>query len=228
MRYALGLAIFVALLPVGHAAPAFTHPRAITNQYLPLGTLKQDILESRTGERVQRTVMPGARTFTVYGKAVKALIVEDRESVKGQTTEVTLDYFAQDDAGAVYYLGEDVDQYRNGKVVGHEGAWLLGRDTDRPGVLMPAHPTVGSRFKSEDVPKVTTENDEVVSTTATAKVNGRLYRNCLRIKETTADGVEYKLYAPGVGVIQEGDGPDAVRLVRHTGTGKRSGAGPHR
>jgi hypothetical protein len=201
------------------AAALLSHPQAITNPYLPLGSLKQDILEGREGgkpHRVVRTALPGTKTFTINDKKVDALIVEDLETTGGAVSEITKDYFAQDDNGNVYYLGEEVDQYKNGKVVAHEGAWMLGKDTKVPGILMPAHPKVGDRFRSEDVPKITTENDEVVSTRATATVNGKTYRNCVRIKETTSDGVEYKLYAPGVGVIQEGDGRDALRLVSHT------------
>ena len=83
--------------------------------------------------------------------------MEDREYAGGKLAEVTLDYFAQADDGTVYYLGEDVDEYKDGKVVGHSGAWLLGKDTQKPGVLMPAHPEIGDKFKSEDVPKITCE-----------------------------------------------------------------------
>ncbi|HEY3268379.1 MAG TPA: hypothetical protein VGM37_15780 [Armatimonadota bacterium] len=229
MRHTLHLVILAASLPAAHAArPVFSHPRSITNPYLPLGSLKQDILESHPGERVLRTVLPGTRTFILNGKSFAAMTVEDRESMKGRTTEVTKDYFAQDDAGNVYYLGEEVDQYRNGKVVAHEGAWMLGKDTKTPGVLVPAHPKVGARWRSEDVPHGPVEYDMVVSTTAVVTAGGKTYRNCLKVKETTADGVEMKYYAPGVGVVQEGDGNDAVRLVRHTVKGRRSGAGPHR
>ena len=182
----------------------FSHPREITNLYLPLATLKQAILES-DGERVERTVKPDVRrTFVIAGQTVEALAVEDREFVSGKLAEVTLDYFAQADDGTVYYLGEDVDEYTNGKVTGHSGAWLLGKDTPTPGVLMPAHPRAGDRFKSEDVPRITREQDEVVSLSDTVTVPAGTYANCLKIKEVASDGDnEYKYYAPGVGCVKE-------------------------
>jgi len=194
----------------------FSHPREITNAYLPLASLKQDILESN-GERVERTAKPDVhKIFTIGGQTVEALAVEDREYAGGKLAEVTLDYFAQADDGTVYYLGEDVDEYKNGKVIGHSGAWLLGKDTQKPGVLMPAHPKVGDRFRSEDVPKITWEADEVDSVSETVTVPAGTYPHCVKIKEKTSDGdTEYKYYAPGVGCVKEVE-PDAqLSLVLH-------------
>jgi len=96
--------------------PRFSRPREITNPYLPLASLKQDILESQTG-RIERTAKPELRnTFKVGEQTVEALVVEDREFEKGKLAEVALDYFARADDGTVYYLGEDVDEYnRSGK-----------------------------------------------------------------------------------------------------------------
>jgi hypothetical protein len=191
------------------SAPKFSHPKDITNPYLPLGSLKQDILEgTEKGKplRVERTVKPGSKTFKINGQEIEALIMEDREFINGEVEEVTLDYFAQDDDGNVYYLGEDVDNYKNGQVVAHEGAWLYGKNTQKLGVIMPAHPRVGQKFKAEDVPKVTTENDVVVSLTEKATVPAGKFENCLKIKETNSDGeTEEKLFAPGVGAIKEED-----------------------
>lgn len=131
--------------------PVFSHPQQITNPYLPLASLKQDILQNET-ERVERTARPEIRkTFQVGGQTVEALTVEDREfDAGGELIEATRDYFAQDDDGSVYYMGEDVDEYSHGKITGHSGAWLFGKDTQRLGLLMPAHPKIGDKFKSED------------------------------------------------------------------------------
>jgi hypothetical protein len=197
--------------------PRFPHPQAIANPYLPLASLKQDVLENQSG-RVERTAKPEVhKTFEVGGQTVEALVVEDRDYDHGKLTEVTLDYFAQDDAGAVYYLGEDVDEYKDGRVVGHGGAWLWGKDTQHPGVLMPAHPQVGDKFLAEDVPHITWEKDEVVSVSETVTVPAGTYQNCVKIKETASDGAtEYKLYAPGVGCVKEIEGKAELPLKSHT------------
>jgi len=199
-------------------SPRFSAPRDITNPYLPLASLKQDVLENHN-ERVERTARPEVhRTFQIGGQTVEALAVEDREfDAAGNLKESTLDYFAQDDAGNVYYLGEDVDEYRHGKISGHGGAWLLGKDTQIPGLLMPAHPKVGDKFKSENAPPITWEADEVMSISETATVPAGTFQNCLKIKETASDGgTEFKIYAPGVGCIEESDSDGSLPLKSHS------------
>jgi hypothetical protein len=205
--------VFVAMMlsplsSVGQAtAPKFSHPKEITNPYLPLSSLKKDILEgTEKGKplRVERTVKPGSKTVNVNGQDVEAMIVEDREFIRGEIEEVTLDYFVQDDDGTVYYLGEDVDNYKDGKVVSHEGAWLYGKDTHQMGVAMPSHPRVGQKFKSEAVGKITKENNTVVSLTEKVTAPAGKFENCLKVKERNSDGeTEEKLYALGVGAVRE-------------------------
>ncbi len=198
----------------------FNHPRDITNPFLPLATLKQDIIEGSEGgkkTRVERTAMPQKhRTFTVNGEEVDTLIVEDRAYEDGKLSEVALDYFAQDDNGTVYYFGEDVDEYQNGKIVSHEGSWLLGKDTPVPGVLFPAQPKVGQKFNSEDVSKEISEADEIVSVSETMTVPAGTFKDCVKTKEVCGDGsVEYKYYAKGVGVVREVPSSGDELLISH-------------
>jgi hypothetical protein len=229
-RAVFAVTLALALAPVLTTLPAelqkwkeakFAHPRDITNPYLPLASLKQDILEGKEGGkalRIERTTKPDIhKTFKVGGQTVEALAVEDREFENGKLSEVTLDYFAQADDGTVYYLGEDVDEYKGGKVVGHSGAWLYGKQTKIPGVLMPGDPHIGDKFRSEDVPKITTEDDEVLSLSEAVKVPAGSYEDCLKIKEVLSDGgVEYKYYARGVGCVREMSEDSDVVLKSHT------------
>jgi hypothetical protein len=196
--------------------PKFSHPREITNSYLPLALLKQDVLENNS-ERVERTTKPDVhKVFKIDGQTVDALAVEDREFAAGKLKEVTLDYFAQADDGTVYYLGEDVDEYTVGKVTGHSGAWLLGRDTKKPGVLMPALPKVGDQFRPEDVPNITWEVDEVISISETVTTPAGTWAHCVRIREKTSDGdTEYKFYAPSVGCVKEVESDGELVLHSH-------------
>jgi hypothetical protein len=199
----------------------FSHPRDITNPYLPLASLKQDILEGREGGkelRIERTLKPEIRkSFKVGKQVVEVLVMEDREFQSGELSEVTLDYFAQADDGTVYYMGEDVDEYRDGKVVGHSGAWLYGKQTKVPGLLMPANPTVGKKFRSEDVPRITTEDNEVLSLSEKVAVPAGTYQDCLKIKEVLSDGgIEHKYYAKGVGCVRELPEDGDVVLKSHT------------
>jgi len=199
----------------------FSHPRDINNPYLPMGTLKADTLEGKEGAkkiRIERIAKPDVRkTFKIGGQTVEALAVEDREYENGELAEVAMDYFAQSDDGTVYYLGEDVDEYKKGKLVGHSGSWMLGKDTQKPGIILPGHSKVGDKFKSEDVSKEIHEDDEVMSLSEKVKTPAGTYDNCIKVKEKLADGaVEYKYYASGVGVVREVPEGGDVLLTSHT------------
>jgi hypothetical protein len=171
---------------------------------------------------VERTLKPDIRkTFKVGDQRVDALCMEDRAFANGVIEEVALDYFAQDDAGTVWYLGEDVDEYdEHGKLAEHNppgDAWLTGKTTPVPGVIIPAQPKVGDKFKSEDVSDKIDESDEVVAVGETVTVPAGTFKDCVKIKETQADGsIEFKFYAPGVGVVREIPATGDELLISHS------------
>jgi len=189
--------------------PVFSNPGKIDNRYFPVTAKRRCELRGRaddgTRERSVRTVLDRTRRFTVAGQAVDAVIVRDDAYNDGELVERTQDYFAQADDGTVYYLGEHVDNLRGGKVVDHAGTWLHGRDTDVPGVAMPADPKVGDQYRFEDVPAITVESNRVEEAGLRVKLGGRLYTGVIRIEEfIQPEGeVEQKLYAPGVGLVVE-------------------------
>ena len=193
--------------------PTFSHSTDITNSYFPLASFLSDKFEGKEGGKAIRVVNTRKATkkiFMIGGKKVIPLAVEFREFEEGKLKEVAIDYYAQDDGGTVYYLGEEVSNYRNGKVVGHEGAWEYGKNNAALGVFLPANPKVGDKYQPENVPGVTKEDDEVVSISETVTVPYGAYRNCLKVKETLSDGtIEYKVYAKGVGMIVD----DSLKLV---------------
>ena len=186
------------------AGPRFSDPRRIDNPFLPLTRFQRCELAGGD-ERVVRTLLDRTQRFDVGGRRVDAAVIEDRAYDRGELVERTLDYFAQADDGTVYYLGEDVDNYERGRVVDHDGSWRWGRDTRTPGVAMPAAPRVGSAWRFEDVPGVTTESDRVTRTLPSLRAGGTRYRRVIEVRESIQpEGeVEYKLYAPGAGVILE-------------------------
>ncbi|CAN5454278.1 hypothetical protein BH18ACT1_BH18ACT1_02430 [soil metagenome] len=64
----------------------------------------------------------------------------------GEILELATDYYAQADDGSVWYLGEDVTNYDNGRVADHAGTWLAGRDGPA-GMIMPANPQAGDVYR---------------------------------------------------------------------------------
>jgi hypothetical protein len=225
-KTSLAIAGVAALLAAGGgagaAAPAaeirFSSPRQIDNPYLPLTKFSRCELrgqEEGTRERVVRRLLDRTMPFEFDGRTVRAVVIEDRAFEEGELVERTLDYFAQADDGTVYYVGEDVDNYRNGKVVNHEGSWMYGRDTSKLGVAMPAGPRVGDRWRFEDVPGITVESDRVVSKLSRVRVRGKTYRDVIRVRERLhpQKEIEYKLYSRGTGLIREVPPDGQVDLV---------------
>ena len=191
----------------------------ITNPYLPISKFHRTVLKGTdTGQhlRIVRTLQDRTKAFGYHGKTVKAAVDKDvvTNLRSNRVIERTIDYFAQDKAGNVYYFGEDVNEYPRHKPVSHEGQWRLGRDTRTPGVLMPAHPRLGDSFKAEAVPHVTHETDHVVAVGKTENVAGHTYHHVIKIRENAGPPpeVEFKTYSPGTGVITEANG--GVHLIR--------------
>jgi len=206
---ALGAGAAVSGAQQAAPAPTFSDPTTIDNPYLPLTATRQCELRGRaddgTRERSVKTVLERTERFDVAGQQVDAVVVRDKAYADGKLVERTFDYFAQADDGTVYYLGEDVDNISRGKVTDHNGTWLYGRDTDVPGVAMPADPKLGDQYRFEDVPGVTTESNRVEETGLRARTAGRTFTGVIRVQEfIQPEGeIEYKLYAPGVGLIVE-------------------------
>jgi hypothetical protein len=151
------------------------------------------------------TVTVTRRTKLVDG--VETRVVEERE-VKddGQPIEISQNYFAIDKTtGAVYYFGEDVDIYKDGKVVGHEGAWLSGVNGAKFGMMMPGKPKVGDKFQQEVAPKVAMDRCEIAAMGDEVQTPAGTFKNCLRTREGSAieKGTSEKVYAPGVGLIKD-------------------------
>ena len=175
-----------------------------------------------TGKNPYFNLEPGSRltlvdgkdtlTITVLGETkvvdgVKTRVVEERETKNEKLIEVSRNYFAIDKTtGDVYYFGEDVDTYTDGKVTGHGGAWLAGVDGARFGLMIPGKPKVGDKYYQEVAPKVAMDRAEVVSVTDEVKVPAGDFKNSLRTRETSAlePGSEDKLYAAGVGLLKDG------------------------
>ncbi len=163
-------------------------------------------LEGREGlSRVTLLITVLDETKLVDG--VETRIVEERESKGGKLVEVSRNYFAFNTADrGVYYFGEEVDVYRNGKVVDHEGAWESGKNGARFGLMMPGRASLGARYYQEVAPGVAMDRAEIISVDDRLKTPAGEFRGCLKTRETSPlekGAKESKVYAPGVGLIKD-------------------------
>jgi hypothetical protein len=164
-----------------------------------------------TGEtvalRVEERVLP--RTEQVAG--VNVTVVDVTDFHNGELVKTTADYFAQGPEGSVYYLGERVNEYADGTLVGHEGAWLTGEHVDEPGVFLPAEVRVGDTFYQERIPGVAEERFTVMAVGQTLTTPAGTFSGCVRTEEmhlTDIPGLlggltEQKVFCPGVGLVRE-------------------------
>lgn len=161
-------------------------------------------------DRLVITVLDETRVID----GVETRLVEERETKSGQLVEVSRNFFAiSRRTNSVFYFGEEVDLYRDGEVVGHEGAWTSGANGARFGLMMPGQPLLGARYYQEVAPHVAMDRAEVVSMSAVVTCAAGRFADCLKVEETTpleAGEKEYKYYAAGVGLVQDG----SLTLVR--------------
>jgi len=153
---------------------------------------------------------------------VETRVVEEREEKNGKLEEVSRNYFAiSKSANDVYYFGEDVDMYEDGKVSSHEGGWLSGANGARFGLMLPARAVLGAKWYQEHAPGVALDRCEVTSIDKTLVTPAGEFLGCLELTETTPlepDAKDKKLFAPGVGLVKDG----SLRLVRVQSASARS------
>jgi hypothetical protein len=152
----------------------------------------------------QRDVVTVTHRTKRVASGVLARVVHDRATEDGLVVEDTLDYYAQDAKGNVWYLGEDTTEYENGKPVSNEGSWEAGVDGARAGIVMLAHPRVGRRYRQEHYPGHAMDGAQVLSRNEQVQVPAGHFRHVLLTKEFTPlepRVLEYKLYARGVGPV---------------------------
>lgn len=134
-------------------------------------------------------------------------VVEERETRRDELVEVSRNYLAIDNGtGDLYYFGEDVEEYRRGRVVGHEGGWRHGAGGARFGLMIPGAPVLGRRYYQEWAPGVAMDRAEVVAIDQRLTTPAGTFEDCLEIRETTPlepHSQEYKIYAPGVGLVKD-------------------------
>ena len=174
------------------------------NTYFVLEPGYQIVTES-DDTKVQVTVTD--ETKTVDGKLTR--VVEEREWIDGKLYEVAMNYFAMcETTKDVYYFGEDVDFYKDGKIVKHDGAWLAGKDGAKAGLIMPGDPKIGMKYYQEIAPGVAMDRAEIVELDGDCKTPAGTFAKCMRTKEGTALNpleAEYKIYAPDIGIIGDED-----------------------
>ena len=135
---------------------------------------------------------------------VTCVQVHDSVYTDDVLTEDTLDFFAQDTEGNVWYFGENTAEFEDGLLATIEGSFLSGVNNDKPGIIMKAHPAPGDFYRQEFSLGNAEDYGETLNLTSRVVVPYGRFNNCLKSEETTPlepDALEDKYYAPGVGNV---------------------------
>jgi hypothetical protein len=158
-------------------------------------------------EAAQVTITVLNETREVNGTETR--VVEERETIGGELVEISRNFFAIcEETNSVFYFGEEVDDYENGAIISHEGAWLAGEGENRAGVIMPGTILFGSRYYQEIAPNVAVDRAEIIDIGEVIQTPAGEFSDTLITRETNPlePGVaELKYYAAGIGLIQEED-----------------------
>jgi hypothetical protein len=182
--------------------------RKIDNLYFPLipGTVfhyKGVAEDGKTHQADDEFVTH--KTKTILG--VKATVIRDVVSSHGHPIEKTFDWYAQDKAGNVWYMGEDTSELQGGKFVRASDSWEAGRKGAKPGIIMPGKPRKGDQYRQEYYPNFALDQARVIGSGGPATVPNGSYKKTLLTVETAPKvdpGVaERKYYVRGVGDIWE-------------------------
>ncbi len=173
------------------------------NPYFPLrpGTLL--VYRDRAGIEVD-SMLVTRETRDILG--VRAVVVRDRAYRGGALVEATIDWYAWDHEGNVWYLGEDTKEYKNGRVVSTAGSWEAGRGGARAGILVPARPKIGAAYRQEYRAGVAEDMARALRLDAKVVVPYGTFDLCLETEDWSPlePGVlERKFYARGVGCVLE-------------------------
>jgi hypothetical protein len=137
---------------------------------------------------------------------IRCTVVRDTVSENGRLIERTLDFYAQDKQGNVWYLGEDSFELEHGRFVKASDSWRSGIDGAKPGIIMPANPKPGDRYRQEYYPPgQALDEAHVLGYRGPVTVPYGTFRRSLVTSEFSPlePQTEKKYYVRGVGEVLE-------------------------
>jgi hypothetical protein len=157
----------------------------VDNPWLPLAPGSRWTYELAGDHSGTVTASVSLQSRTVSG--VAATVVETIWPDRG-----TVDYYAQDRAGNVWWLGR-------------EGLWEAGADGAEAGLAMAADPRLGDGYRLARAEGVVEDLAQVRSLSASVSVPAGRYEGCVDIETASAlvPGVRLlQTYAEGVGLVR--------------------------
>jgi hypothetical protein len=146
---------------------------------------------------------------------VRAVVALEKDYGANKLVEAEIVFFAQDNEGTVWQLGQYPEEYENGRIVGTP-AWIHGIQDARAGIIMRAEPKLGTPSYSQGWGPAVKYMDRGTVSQVGLKTCVPLdcFENVLVIKETTEEepgAHQDKYHALGVGVVRVGWGGEGEK-----------------
>ena len=190
----------------------FSNPTNIDNEWMPLKPGMRLVYAGTTltdeGDPVPHRVVINVTDLTKVIGGVRSLVSWDLDYSSGVLVEAELAFFAQDNDGNVWRLGEHPEEYENGKMVGNP-TWIHGIKGSVAGISMKADPKLGTPSYSQGwAPDVEfTDRGQVHKMGVETCVPMGCYEDALVIAEGSKaepDAQQLKYFARGVGNVRVG------------------------
>ena len=191
----------------------------IDNPFFSMPVGKKMIFEGKTEdglERIEISITGEKRRIM----GVDTLVYLDRAYLNGKLVEETKDFIVQDKDGNVWYFGEDVDNFENGKLKDHAGAWISGVAKAKPGIWIKAKHKVGDSYRQEYLKGEAEDMVKIVAVGQTVTTKAGTFKNCTKTYDWTPldpDSKEHKYYCPEVGsavLIEDIQSGERLELVK--------------
>jgi hypothetical protein len=196
--------------------------QTIDNPYFPLPVGRTLVYDGvKDGQSQIDRVTVTSKTKVIEG--ITATTVSDVATHRGSLLEKTKDWYAQDDQGNVWYLGEDTRAFLPNGRVDRSGSWESGVGGAKPGIIMEADPQVPDAYRQECLSGEAEDMAWVVQLGGTVHVPyGTVHRamRTLEFSPVEPDVVDRKVYGPGLGIVLEvsmSGGHEVAKLVRVRG-----------
>jgi hypothetical protein len=194
----------------------------IDNPYLPLPVGAEWVYESLSEDGLE-TIVVTVLEETRELLGVECVSVRDTVSLGGVLVEDTIDWYAQDTAGNVWYFGEISFNYDDeGFVADIDGSWFAGEEGAKPGIVMLGDPALGTTYRQEWWLGEAEDAGTVIDDDATVTIGLGTFSNCVKTEDflpPEPDALENKFFAPGIGFIHEtkADSDETVDLISFKG-----------
>jgi hypothetical protein len=204
----------------------FDNPTQINNKWFPMTPGAESVFEGFTEEGANK--IPHSIVFTVTDltkevEGIRSVVAYILDYSNNELVEAEIAFYAQDNDGNVWFMGEYPEVYEFGEIV-EAPAWIPGFKGAKAGIVMKGDPQLGMPSYAQGWGPAVGWSDRgrVVALGEQTCVPAACYEEVLMTEEFNQkepDAIQVKYYAPGVGNIKVGwRGDDATKEILELAT----------